>query len=347
MSIRQIARLAGVSPSTVSLALQHSPRLATETRRRIVAIGKKLGYRPDPKVTALMAQLRASRVAPAMACLGVVSLYDTERPWEIRPHFRRIYEAMERRARELGYRLEPIWLRAPGMTPRRARSILLARGIQGLVSFGGPDVDEPFPRELDEFAIVTLGQSLRTHLHRVASNFFRDMWNTLERVNALGYRRPGLVLGKYDDARSGHACAGAYLGWCEHDPRHAPALQILRMDQVESEAIARWLSEQKPDVIVFAHLSDRVGELASVLAANRIRVPRDLGVAVVTQNIEGTRFSGMQQSQLLMGTRAVELVVSRIISQDFTIPVHPRIELVESEWVEGKSLRKRGRRARA
>ncbi len=339
MSLREIAKRAGVSRSTVSLALQNSPRLAEATKRRVQAVAKAAGYRPNPKVVAAMAQLRASRIRGSEACFGVVSFYDTPHPWEKLPHLPRIYRAMNQRADELGYRLEPIWLRAPGMTYRRVRAILKARGIQGLLCFGSPEVDQEFPAELDEFAIVTLGQSIRTQLHRVTSHFFRDTWRTLERVYALGYRRPGLMLGHYDDTRSGHACASAYLGWCEQQLGSAAAMRILKVDRVGAVPLRAWLSEQQPDVLVFVHLTDAIAELQSALRANRIRVPRELGVAVVSQVIEHTEFSGMQQNQQLMGAWAVELLAARIMHLDLGIPTHPRIELVESEWIDGRSLR--------
>jgi len=339
MSIRQIATQAGVSRSTVSLALRNSPRIAAATKRRVQAVARALGYRPNPKVSAAMAQLRASRSRGAAACFGVISFYDTPHPWEKLPHLPPIYHAMRQRADELGYRLEPIWLRAPGMTYRRVRTILKARGIQGLLCFGSPDVDQEFPAELDDFAIVTIGQSIRTPLHRVTSHFFRDTWRTLDHVHALGYRRPGLVLGHYDDIRSGHACASAYLGWCEHRLASAAAMKILRVDRVEAGPLRTWLREQRPDVMVFVHLAEAVAGLTTVLPTCGLRAPADLGVAVVSQLLEHTTFSGMQQNQRLMGAWSVELLAARVMNLDVGIPVHPRIELVESEWINGRSLR--------
>jgi len=340
MSIREIARQAGVSPSTVSLALQNSPRLAGATRRRVQAVAKAAGYRPNPKLAAAMMQLRASRVPGAPVGFGVISFYDTPRPWEKLPHLPAIHEAMKRRADELGYRLDPLWLRAPGMTCRRIRAILKARGIQGLLCFGSPDVDQEFPSELDGFAIVTLGQSIRTQLHRVTSHFFRDTWRTLDRVRALGYRRPGLVLGNYDDVRSGHACASAYFGWCAEHLGAAATMRILKTDRVDPAVFGDWLGHERPDVLVFVHLTESIPELREALHACGLRPPRDIGVAVVSQIIAHTEFSGMQQNQQLMGAWAVELLAARLANLDFGIPVHPRIELVESEWIAGKTLRR-------
>ncbi len=61
MSTRRIAAEAGLSPSTVSLALRNSPKIPAATKRRIQKIAKRLGYRPDGKLTELMSHLRLKR----------------------------------------------------------------------------------------------------------------------------------------------------------------------------------------------------------------------------------------------------------------------------------------------
>ena len=340
MSVRAIAREAKVSPSTVSLALNNSPKLAEGTKRRVRAVARRMGYHPNAKVVALMSQLRASRVSGAQACFGVVSFYDTPRPWERLPHLSLIYEAMVRRAGDLGYRLEPLWLKAPGMTYSRARAILDARGIQGLLSFGSERVDDDFPRELDHYAIVTVGQSIRTRLHRVTSHFFSDTWRTLDQLFERGYRRPGLILGHYEDQRSARASSSAYLGWCEQRLGLSAALPILRIGQVEAKPVISWIRRQRPDVLVYAHVSPTLGELCALLEEHRIRVPRDLGVAAVTQLLAATSFSGMEQNHPIMGARMVELLASLVMNEDLGFPTHPRIEMVESDWVDAGSLRR-------
>jgi LacI family transcriptional regulator len=68
-------------------------------------------------------------------------------------------------------------------------------------------------------------------------------------------------------------------------------------------------------------------------------VPGGFGVAVLTHLLAGTGFSGMQQNQSLIGAWAVELLVSRIMHRDFGIPTTPHIEMVESRWIDGASLR--------
>ena len=53
VGIRDVARIAGVSVATASLALNGRPGVADETRRRAVAAAKQLGYRANPQAQAL------------------------------------------------------------------------------------------------------------------------------------------------------------------------------------------------------------------------------------------------------------------------------------------------------
>lgn len=46
-TIRDVAERAGVSISTVSIALKHDPRVKESTRKRIAAVAQSLGYRPN------------------------------------------------------------------------------------------------------------------------------------------------------------------------------------------------------------------------------------------------------------------------------------------------------------
>lgn len=340
MSIYQIARLAKISPSAVSLALRDSPKVSAVTCQRVKQFARQTGYRPDARLHELMSRMRLSTQLRSKECLAVVSMYDEPRPWLGSLHHSRIFAGMEERADELGYRLEPLWMCAPGMTYPRIHGILQARGIEGMLCFGSPAVADDFPAVLQSYAVVTHGMSIRTPLHRVTGHFFNDVVHVLDRVFALGYRRPGLVISRYEDERSTHAYAGAYLGWCEGRLGKRAMLPVLRLDRVEDRKIMPWLRSSRPDVVVFVHGHESLGELNAFLRRQQIRVPRDLGVAVITQVLDGFRFSGLRENQRLLGRWAVELLVMRILNRDFGVPESPRVEMVESIWVEGSSLRR-------
>ncbi|MEO6002003.1 MAG: LacI family DNA-binding transcriptional regulator [Opitutus sp.] len=341
MGVRRIAELAGISIGAVSMALNDSPNVSEETRRRVRKIAKSLNYRPNAKLGEFMSHIRAA--APNKAtdgCIGVMSFHPTPRPWEASVHHTRIYSGMTTRAEELGYRLESLWLRAPGMTHRRFRSILEARGIQGLICFSSPVDGQAFPTDLDRFAIVTISLTIRTPLHRVTTHFFNDTWTILEKLYELGYRRPGLLIGPNDDHCSGHACTSAYFGWCRHRLGFEQPVPPHIVERLDGNEFAHWFGRHRPDSIVLMHGYDKaLPEFNSILRKQGIAVGRDVGVAVGWQILDRAGYSGVQVNQHLMGSWAVELLVNRIMNKDVGIPSNPRVEMIESQWVDGTSLR--------
>ncbi|HLP26110.1 MAG TPA: LacI family DNA-binding transcriptional regulator, partial [Acidobacteriota bacterium] len=47
VTIRDVARVSGLSLATVSLALRNSPRVRPDTLARVHAAAEQVGYRPD------------------------------------------------------------------------------------------------------------------------------------------------------------------------------------------------------------------------------------------------------------------------------------------------------------
>ncbi|MCU0791263.1 MAG: helix-turn-helix domain-containing protein [Opitutaceae bacterium] len=71
--MRDIANLVGLDPSTVSLALRDHPRIAAATRERVRRAAAKLGYAPDPLLSALASYRRNVHERPVTATLGWVN----------------------------------------------------------------------------------------------------------------------------------------------------------------------------------------------------------------------------------------------------------------------------------
>jgi LacI family transcriptional regulator len=60
-NLRAVARAAGVSLATASLALRGAPSIAVETRERVQRTAARLGYRVNPLISELMGSLRHRR----------------------------------------------------------------------------------------------------------------------------------------------------------------------------------------------------------------------------------------------------------------------------------------------
>ena len=106
-TIKDIARHAGVSHTTVSRALHDSPLISGETTGRIRAIAAELGYRPS--VAARSLKTNRSQV------LGVIVSHIAD------PYFSEILQGIDDVAQEYGYSL---FIASAQHDPRREKAIL-------------------------------------------------------------------------------------------------------------------------------------------------------------------------------------------------------------------------------
>lgn len=340
MSLRAIARELGVSATAVSLALKNSPRVSAELAARIRRLATERGYVPNARLAELMGEVRKSVSPTYHATLGAFSLYPEREPWKrpYRDYLQVVLQSAIRCANSHGYKLEYFWYKEPGLSPVRFRGILEARGIQGLLCLGSLDPEEPYPPELDQFAVTTFGASIPGNLHRVASHFSSDARLLFSELLRRSYQRPGLAILVHGDRRTEYAYSATYLSMLErHFP--IPHTPVLRSDVWDQDGFHHWFSRNQPDVVVLHQNEEYVYGVENYLRRRGLRVPKDIGLALLDKNPNPQRFSGVRQDMPRMGSTALEMLIGRVILRDFAPPEHPKVELVCGTWTEGRTLR--------
>jgi DNA-binding LacI/PurR family transcriptional regulator len=114
---------------------------------------------------------------------------------------------------------------------------------------------------------------------------------------------------------------------------------VLRAEHWDEAEFAGWLAAHRPDAVVLHQSDTYVAEVERYLARRRVRIPRDLGLALLDKNPNPERFAGVCQDPRRIGASAAELLLSRIAMGDFAWPTHPITELVLGRWNEARSLR--------
>jgi LacI family transcriptional regulator len=79
--MEDIAHAAGVSRSTVSRALRNDPRLKSDTCERVQKMASELGYRPNPFVATLMADLQRKRRPSTNSTFAFVTAHPSREGW--------------------------------------------------------------------------------------------------------------------------------------------------------------------------------------------------------------------------------------------------------------------------
>jgi DNA-binding LacI/PurR family transcriptional regulator len=327
---QDIARAAGVSRGAVSLALGGHTSIPSETRARIQKIATKLGYTPDPMLTALASYRHGRRSADFRGTIGWLAQTTDVFKWREIAHFMDYLEAARTRAEFHGYRVEVLDLQEMGITWSRAATIAKSRGIDGILLCPQPysDMDlADFPWE--DFAAVTFGYSIaKPKLNSVAPAQYRASFNTMKELLARGYQRIGFALNSWHDQRTDHNYLAGYLAAYELHSTTERIPVCLDRD------FAPWLKQHRPDAVVTGDV-----KFLEKLATLGISAPADLGVACPLLASPDGPMSGVWEDNQQIGKAAVDFLVSLLHQGERGVPTHPQRLLVEGMWVPGRTLR--------
>jgi LacI family transcriptional regulator len=337
-----IATAAGVSRMTVSYALRNHPKISAATRQRVQRIARELCYAPDAEMHLAMRQIQKAKVKEL---LPIAWINNDPEPdlWQRYAYLTPFRKGAEARGRELGYKLEDIWARAPGMTLRRISSILFHRGIQGVIL--APSLlnsIEHFRLDWKHFACVSFEKSVMApRVHRITPDYLYNMTLALRMARRLGYRRIGVLLSTHFVRRSHHSYGAAVSDFHNRVPeaeRIPPLFFSLgaagRSDPRKAIAASQWLETHRPDVLICQHSA-----VPDWLQSLGYRVPEDIGVLHLAIDGDVEDWAGIWQKKNEIGGETVELLVSLMQRHRHGLPETPHDTVIPGCWKFGWTLR--------
>ena len=341
-TLREIARRAGVSHTTVSLSLRNDPTIPARTRARLHRLADTMGYRSNVLVSALMTQVRLRQERTTTEVVGFLTGGPTAEDWKLHSASVGFYEGARRRALQVGMRLEPFWLGPEGAHAAETSRMLRARAIRGnlITPFPRPI----YPKELDwsQLVCVALGYAFKSlPLHRATHHHFRGAYAAVENLLRLGYRRIGLLLDRDQNSRVGYSWLGGYLA--ARQVRGCVALEpIFTGAGDDPRGLRRWLAKERPEVVIgFGPKQMAALEMADCA------IPGDVAFAaldVQQATLNGVNHvTGIDQNQPVIGATAVDILAGQLYHNEQGMPQRPVLSMVEGFWVEGKTAPRRGR----
>jgi DNA-binding LacI/PurR family transcriptional regulator len=200
-NIREVAALAGVSISAVSLAINGKPGVSAAKRARVLEIVQELGY------------VRSGQRAPVgtrvlgllMETLSIPAAHDR--------FYAEIVAGIEEAAQRLGYRLL-LHLYRPGVDPVGDIRALMGRDIAGMIIANGGDVTDDVITRIaaGRTPLVLVENYVSGPVHAVVADNFTAGLETTRHLLSLGHSRIGALPGpaKYKslvDRLRGHTSA--------------------------------------------------------------------------------------------------------------------------------------------
>lgn len=333
-TLREIARRAGVSHTTVSLSLRNHPSIPEPTRERLRHLADELGYRSNVLVSALMSQVRLKQHKSGPEIVGFLTGGPTADEWKNHSASVGFYEGARRRAQQIGMRVEAFWLGPSGAQSAATCRMLRARAIRGhlITPFPIPIYDH----ELDwpQLICVGLGYVFNHHaLHRATHNHFRGAFLAFEELVRLGYQRIGLMLDRDENRRVNYGWLGGYLA--AQNTFGATRLEpLLTAHADETRQLKTWLRRNRPDVVI----GFGPGQYLALTQLG-YDVPGDVAFAAL--DVEQMRLahvesaSGINQDLPLIGATALDILASQLYHNELGLPQRPVFSMIEGYWVPG------------
>lgn len=338
-TIRQLAALAGVSRTTVSLALRNHPSIPASTRDRIQQLAQREGYKIDPVVATLMTQLRTARINRSVEKIAYITTWPKRDEWKTNsPNDLHFYQGACDRANKLGYEMEELWAKEPGMTPQRLSRILYTRAIRGVVLAPLLRPRGHFSLNWQHFAAAAISYTIvKPDLHRTTHYHYNGMIMVLRKLRHHGYRRVGFATMSDQDDRVNNAWLAAYLTYDHGQPRenHIPPLLV---EKLGANRFEKWLQKYRPEAVV-----SNMNEFLQILQ-KLYKVPDEIGFASIDLPFSESNCAGIDQLAKRVGAAAVDLVVNQLQNNEFGLPECPKIVQIDGVWRDGATIRKMGKK---
>lgn len=333
VTLREIARACDVSTATVSRALAGQPYVAGALRERIRAEAARLGYRQNPLVGSLMAHVRRTRTDRFLGNLALVHVSDV-RSVRIGPQQQVILDSVQKRVRELGFSIEVFRLGPDARDESVLIRVLRARGVSGVL-FAYPQPSEA-PRSFpwSEFSVLALDFASREpRLDTVCHDHYASMTRALAWLRAAGYRRAGLFLERYKDARTNYKWSAAFRSF-QLQEGGVGRVPVLMVERITEPDFAAWSDRHRPDVVL-GHFDTAVAWLADQQRC----VPGDVGFFSLNWRSRTLPCAGIDPQLELQGRVAAETLIARVQHGDRGIVPSPRLISVPGLLVDGPTVR--------
>lgn len=306
VSIVDIARAAGVAPSTVSRALRDHPRISPERRAAIQTLARQMGYRPS--------QVARSLVTGRTRILGAVVTDVTD------PFVAEVLKGVETAGRQAGYSvLFATSHRDPAQELAAAR-ILLDRQVDGLIVISSRASGQyaDLLGEGNPPLVLVNNELPGPNVFSVRMDNQGGACQAITYLRELGHRRIGFIAGPEGGRSSQERLEGYRQGIAANGLRVADELIVTGSGLPEdgARALAALLRLPEPPTAVLCYNDlTAIGLLAAAHAAG-LRVPDDLSI-IGYDNIPLSAYTippltTVDQPKETMGRLAVEICLAAL-----------------------------------
>ncbi len=337
VSIKDVARSAGVSSATVSRVLTQKPHVREEVRQRVLTSIKELGYQPSRLARSL--RVRSSQI------IGLI-ISDIQNPF---------FTALVRGVEDQAYaHKHAIFLCNSDENIYKESlyiDLMLAERVAGVIITPTQETDSPV-RKLIEAKIPVVAVDRRIQgmdLDTVVLDNVGGAYKLVTHLIENGYRRIGAILASPEITTGRERCRGYEQALLDHDLPFDPSLVRTGLPkEILGYQFASELLDlpQPPTAIFVGNNLLTVGALRAIHERG-LRIPQDVAVVAFDDmewaSLIKPRLTVVAQPTYELGRTAADLILRRIAEPDRQTQVtilKPELcireSVVETNVIEGR-----------
>jgi LacI family transcriptional regulator len=309
LTLEDIAKLAGVSRSTVSRVVNNHPNVSENVRERVLEVIRSTGYHPNIAARSLASQ--RSWMMGLVLPHSVSSIFTD-------PYFPHLIQGIAQACNQYNYSLG-LFLVGSKEDEEKIFPRVSRRGmLDGIIVQSGHHGESMMGRLIDsKIPMVVVGRPFQPkNVSYVDVDNVNAAYNAVSHLIRLGYQRIGTITGPSESTVGIDRKEGYLRALTERDRNFEPSL-LIEGDFTESGGYyaMKQLLPSSPDAVFAASDIMAVGAMRAVREAN-LKVPEDIAFVgfddLPLPNSPVPPLTTVRQPVLQFSTSAVEILIDLI-----------------------------------
>jgi len=298
---------------TVSRVIRGTHVVKEETAAKVREAVAKLGYHPDPALSALAAY----RSKEGGGRGSVLAFLDCDRT----PYSRVVLDGVRKEASLLGYSVERFLMPVSADRQKHLGRMLFYRGVRGLLFGPSDDLWSFTAWSWNEFAMVSLGAvPHRPAMHSVAMDYFDGAATARQLLRERGCRRIALVVDPKLENRTGHRWRGGFLSLEGPDKG-----LVYGKSPAELALLEKWVRSERVDGVLTIH--DDVWR-----RLQRGKRDRMIQFAFLNDSCMRPAVPYLGLDRETIGAEGVRLLHHLLLRREYGLPESPKMVALRGEW---------------
>jgi LacI family transcriptional regulator len=314
VNIKDIARIAKVSHTTVSRALNDKSRIRKETKEKILSIAKELGYRPN--------FIARSLVMKRTKTLGLVITNIAN------PFYTELAQGIEKTATKLGYSIILCSTQSDISIEKQYIEMLRSKGVDGIV-FSSAHMEDPNIVVLaeEEFPIILVNRRtyhpiVKEKVDYVGVDNILGGFLAVEHLIRLGHKRIGVIGGSAESSVGLERLEGGKKALKTYglEQRGDFFLEGNFLKKSGYQRAKQFLKMAEMPTTIFATNDYMAMGVYQAILEEGFRIPEDVALIgfndIEFSSMQGIELTTIGQKKFEMGAIAVEMLVEKIEKGD-------------------------------